>query len=109
MILNILDRIILSNILPKEGSFVNLKLLRVVREEISFNEEENKLLDFRQEGEQLKWEAKIAGGKQVDIFPERDFKIGEVVTKLIQTALEKLNAQAKLTEQHLSLHEKFIS
>lgn len=99
----------LSNILPKEGSFANLRLLRIVREEISFNEEENKLLKFRQEGPQLIWESKIVEGKQTDVFPERDFRIGDVVTKLIRDALEALNSQAKLTEQHFSIYEKFVA
>lgn len=109
MILNILDRVVLSNILPKEGTFQNLRLLRVVKEEISFNEEENKLLKFRQEGTQLLWESKLVDGKQVDVFPERDFRIGDVVTKLIRDELEKLNSEAKLTEQHFSVYEKFVA
>ena len=109
MKLNILDRIMLSNILPKEGTFANLRLLRIVKEEISFNEEENKQLNFRQEGPQLMWESKIVDGKQVDMFPERDFRIGDVVIKLIRTELESLNSQAKLTEQHFSIYEKFVA
>ena len=109
MKLTILDRVILSNILPKEGSFANLRLLRVVREEISFNEEENKLLKFQQDGNQLRWESKVVDGKQVDAFPERDFRIGDVVTKLIRDELEKLNDNSKLTEQHFSIYEKFVA
>ena len=109
MILNTLDRVILSNILPKEGTFANLRLLRVVREELSFNEEENKLLNFRQEGPQLLWESKTVDGKQVDLIPERDFRIGNVVTKLIRDELESLNSQSKLTEHHISIYEKFVA
>ena len=109
MKLTILDRIMLSNILPKEGTFANLRLLRVVREEISFNEEENKLLNFKQEGTQLKWESKLVDGIPTDVFPERDFRIGDVVTKLIRVELENLNNQSKLTEQHFSIYEKFVA
>ena len=109
MKLSVIERVVLSNILPKEGSFANLRLLRIVREELSFNEEENKLLGFRQEGNQLMWNSKIVKGKQVDIVEDRDFRIGDVVTKLIKDELGSLNSQAKLTEQHFSLYEKFVA
>ena len=46
MKLNVLERIVLLNILPQQGSFSNLKLLRVAKEALSFTEEENKLLNF---------------------------------------------------------------
>ncbi len=109
MKLSVIERVMLSNVLPTEGTFANLRLLRVVKEEISFNEEENKLLNFRQEGTQLMWDSKIVDGKQVETFPERDFRIGDVVTKLIREALEQLNSEAKLTEQHFSVYEKFVA
>ena len=108
MKLSVLDRIMLSNVLPKEGTFANLRLLRVVKEEISFNEGENKLLNFRQDGDQLHWDSKLVDGKQVDVFSDREFSIGEVVTKLIRSELEKLNSKAKLTEQQFSIYEKFM-
>ncbi len=109
MKLTILDRIILSNILPKEGTFANLRLLRKVRELLSFDEDENRVLKFRQEGPQMFWEPdRMEDGKLIQIVPDRDFPIGEVVTQLIVTKLNELNSQAKLTEQHFSLYEKFV-
>ena len=109
MKLSVMERIILLGILPKEGSFANLRLLRSVKEALSFNEEENKLLKFRQEGEQTLWEDRtIVDGKAVPTVPEREFAIGKVVTSLIAKELETLNKQQKLTEQHFSLYEKFI-
>ena len=108
MKLSVIERVMLANILPKEGTFANLRLLRVVKEEISFSEEENKALDFEQDGDQLKWKFKIEEGKLVDLIPEKEVAIGEVVTKLISKELNSLNSKAKLTEQHFSLYEKFI-
>ena len=99
----------LIGILPKEGSFTNLRLLRTTKEDLSFNEEENKFLKFRQEGEQMIWDdRKVVDGKSVPTVPEREFAIGKVVTSLIVKALDTLNRQQKLTEQHFSLYEKFI-
>ena len=109
MILNTMERIMLSQLLPQEGTFANLRLLRKVRELISFDEDENRVLKFRQEGPQMLWESdKKVGGKLVPIIPDRDFPIGEVVSQLIVSKLNELNSQAKLTEQHFSLYEKFV-
>lgn len=100
MRLSVLDRLLLLNLLPAEGSFANLKLLRVAREELSFNEEENKSLNFRQEGEQMVWE---------DVsFPMQEVNLGKVVSDLIVKALEKLDKEEKLRAEHMSVCEKFL-
>jgi len=133
MLLSVLERVLLSQALPAQGSFTNLKLLREARETLSFTEEENKELNFRQEGESLQWTGlKIinkATGKPVEgsvefvekmvtknpeLFEQRlsvedkDFEFGEVVTDLIVKALKDLDDQEKLTNDHLPLYEKFI-
>ena len=109
MELNVLERIVLVNTLPREGNFKNLKLLRIIKEEISFSEEENKALNFRQEGDQLKWDNAIADGKPIDIIPLKEINFGETVTELIVESLKSLNDQGKLTENHFSIYEKFIT
>ena len=109
MELNVLERIVLIGTLPKEGNFENLRLLRIAKEKISFNEEENKALKFRQEGDQFKWDSKIVDDKQVDIIPLKEIDFGETVTKLIVDSLKALNDQGKLTENHFSIYEKFIT
>jgi len=133
MLLSVLERVLLSQALPAQGSFTNLKLLREARETLSFTEEENKELNFRQEGESLQWTGlKIinkATGKPVEgsvefvekmvtknpeLFEQRlsvedkDFEFGEVVTDLIVKAIKDLDKQEKLTNDHLPLYEKFI-
>ena len=109
MKLSVLERIMMMNVLPNEGTFTNLKLIRIAREVISFTEEENKILDFKQEGKQLNWSNSIIDGKMIDAIPEKDIKFGEVVTNLLIENLKLLNEQGKLTQQHFSLYEKFIT
>lgn len=133
MKLNVLDRLLTSNLLPAEGSFTNLKLLRVARENLSFTEEEHGELNFTQDGEQIKWNDfvtinkatgnKLEGdpellakmiAKNPDNFerkssvPEKEIEIGEVVKGLIVKTLKKLDKEEKLQEQHMSLYLKFI-
>jgi len=100
MKLNVLERLMLLNMLPKEGSITVLKLLRVLKEELSFSEEENKALVFKQEDEQLMWNS------EGDVV--KDIKIGEIMTELIKKELKKLNDEEKLTDAHIDLYEKFM-
>ena len=100
MELSVLERLILLNLLPNEGNYANLKLLRVARESLSFTDEEHKVLKFKQEGDQMRWEDGAVG--------EKEIKVGEVVSQLISKELKKLNSEEKLKEEHTSLYEKFV-
>jgi len=100
MKLGVFDRLILLNILPKEGDFTTLKIIRTMRESLSFSEEEHKALQFVQLEQNIQW-------KQEADKP-KDINFGEKATDLIVEALKKLNDDKKLTEQHISLYEKFV-
>ncbi len=100
MKLNTFERLILLNILPQEGDFTTLKIVRKLRETLSFSEEEHKRLQFKQDGEQVKW---LTEG---DI--EKDINLGEKATDIVVSTLKKLNEQKKLKDEHYSLYEKFI-
>lgn len=133
MKLSVMERLILLNLLPNEGNFTNLKLLRVAREVLSFTEDENKALNFHQEGDQVKWNDFVVVDtktgevvdpsaigtnmdKQIDagVFEKRpsvegrEIEIGEVVTLIIVTALKALEAEEKLRDEHISIYEKFV-
>jgi len=101
MQLSVIERILLSQLLPVEGNFTNLKLIRQVKEELSFTEEENQKLKFVQKDTQVIW------NPVADLIKEIIF--GEVVLKLIKDTLIKLDQEEKLTDQHMSLYEKFIT
>jgi len=98
--LGVFDRLILLNILPREGDFTALKIVRTMREDLSFTEEEHKVLQFEQEEMNIKW------NKEGEV--ERDINFGEKATDIVVGVLKKLNSDKKLTEQHMNLYEKFI-
>jgi len=133
MKLNVLDRLLLLNMLPAEGSYTNLKLVREVREGLSFTEEEHGHLNFKTENEQIKWNDFIttnkATGEKLEGDPEfivkmvaknpdnfetkqavgeKEIKIGEVAKGLIVKELKKLDKEEKLQENHMPLYGKFI-
>lgn len=108
MILNVLERLVLLNLLPKEGDFTTLKLVRVAREDLSFNDIENQKLKFTQakgpdDKGQVTWNMEAA--KEMS---KREFQIGEVMTIKIVDELKKLNDGGKLTDEHFTLYEKFV-
>ena len=100
MQLNIMERMILLNILPNEGDYSTLKILRQLREELSFSEEEHKIVNFERTPEGIKWET--------DKDFTKDISIGPKATQIITECLENLNNTKKLTEQLFPLYEKFV-
>lgn len=100
MILSVYDRLMLLNILPKEGDFTTLKIVRTLRDNLSFSEEEHAALQFKREGNSTFW--------RDDVEVNKDVAIGEKATDIIVDALKALNKAKKLTEQHIDLYEKFV-
>ena len=100
MLLGIKDRIWLMTILPQETNFVLLKIIRTLRQDLSFSEDEIKEFDIKPDEKGVNWNP--ANEK------EKDINIGEMATQIIVKQLHDLDKAEKLTENHLSLWEKFI-
>ena len=100
MKLGVMDRLVLLNTLPKEGDFTTLKIVRTMREDLSFTEEEHKALQFQQEEGNVRW------NREANV--EREINFGEKATDIIIDVLKKLNSDKKLADQHFNLYEKFI-
>lgn len=103
MRLNIKERLLLLNILPKETNFITLKIVKNLQEALSFTEEEIKNFDLRNEefnGQVLtKWNA--------EIDTNTDITIGEKANEIITISLKKLDEEKKLTMDFIDLFEKF--
>ena len=108
MKLNIHERLVALNILPKEGNFVTLKIMRKLRENLSFNEEEimkNEMIIDKVNGN-VSWKNFDNDGKP--ILYEKEIEMGEKTSELIVEALKNLDKEKKLSEMHFSLWEKFV-
>ena len=99
MLLNTFDRLILLNVLPKEGDITTLKIIRKLKDDLSFSEEEHTALQFKNEDGQIMWK------EDADI--KKEIEIGEKATDIIAEALKALNKARKLTEAHISIYERF--
>jgi len=97
--LTVIERLLSLTLLPKEGSYTDLKLVREARENLSFTEEEHKMLNFREENGSTMWDNTV---------DTKEIKLGLVAERKIQDALKKMDDEGKLTEQFMGLYEKFI-
>ena len=115
MQLTVFERLTLLNILPREGNFLTLKIIREMREGLSFSEEEHKVLQFKKAGDKVILEDGTEGvvpeGKVVwnmagDLV--KDVGFGEKATDIVVERLKALDKEKKLTDAHFSLYEKFV-
>lgn len=102
MELTVMERLVIQNLLPKEANFMTLRLMRVLREDLSFSDEEIKELKFNQEGEMLRWNHEAAESVVKDV------EIGETMMNLITKTLKEMDEKNKLTAEHFTLYEKFV-
>lgn len=94
------ERIKLLQILPAEGNFLTLRVVEDLKKKIGFDAKEQEHLEFKTEGDQMRWNA----GK--DVMMEREFLPAEV--DIISATLRKLDKAEKLTQDVLSLYITFV-
>ena len=101
MKLDVRERLTLLDILPREGDFTTIKIVRELREQLSFSAEEHESYAFKHtEDGQLTW--------AVDAEQDRDFIFPTMARRIIEDALQKADKGKKLTVDHVSTYEKFF-
>lgn len=104
--MTVLERLMAMSLLPKEGDYVTWKIIRDLRANLSFSEEEIKALELKLVADKG-YEWKIEGVPAEILNKEIDF--GLKAASLLAESIEALNKDKKLTEQHFSLYEKFCA
>jgi len=106
MKLNVQERLGLLELLPREGEYAALKEIRKARDCIALTPEEIKLFEYR--------EAPAPSGHGVSITwnpnkeKEVDIPLDVYITTVIINLLSQKEKEKKLTEQAVSLYEKFV-
>ena len=98
---NLAERFALLEILPAEGNFATLKVVRKLRENLSLKEEELAEYEIKQGANNISWNPE-KGKKEVEI------EIGDFAQGLIRSKLKELNKDNKLIDRYLTLYEKFV-
>jgi len=119
------ERFLLLGLLPQQGAYQDMKLMRKFKEALSFSEEEHSALKFRK-----LWECCGAGVVEISQpkCPECDKPMedsgritweqtGDVLKEiicgnrmltLVKEALEELSTKKQVQDVHLSLFDKFV-
>ena len=129
MKLTVYERIVLQNILPQEGDFITLKLVRKLKEALAFNEKEIAEIDFRNHYKcpqcpKVELAKEMPKCPDCDIYMQpsgnvtwdddkakkvvKDVFMGAKMQALCESTLKKLSDEKKLTDQHMSLYQKFV-
>ena len=101
MLFSVEERLLMLHILPKQGNYATLKMVREFREELSLTEDEHESLDLKEENGSFSWNTAAVVPKEIEVSAFR--------RKLIVDALTQLDEQDKLTEDHIPLYERFVN
>jgi hypothetical protein len=94
------ERLYTMGILPKEGSFITLRLVRELNNKLGFSAEELSEFEIKEEEGLVKWNTK--GNTPVNI----DFAESEL--DVIKIELKKLNDTDRLNMNLFSIYEKLF-
>ena len=98
---SVLERLSLFPLLPEKGTFLNLKAIRKIREELSIDEDEMKEMEFEQfDDGRLRWDIKKD--------PNKEIEIPESIKKIIVIKLKEMDESGELEDRHFTLYERFI-
>jgi len=103
MKLNVLERVMLGSILPSENNFSQYKIIKGLKDQLSFSEKEYKEFGITQS-----LNAKGEGQVNWTDNGEKDFTFGITALEIIRTVLKKLDEEKKITDNTGTLYEKFM-
>lgn len=98
MKLTVLDRLSLLNVLPKEGDFLTLSIVRDVTKKVSIEQEEAKVIELNFKDNRVTWKQDA---------PELEVNFTESELSVIRKQLKSLDSQKKLTMELLETYKKF--
>jgi len=103
VLLTLKERILLLNILPREGTLVTQKIVKNLRDRFGVSDEDWKTYGMEPIPEmpgQVRWDITKDIGT--------DFELGDKSLEIIKESLQELDNQKKVTEDFLSLYDKFL-
>ena len=101
MKLSIGDRLALLSVMPSEGSITTLRIVRELKDNLSFSEVEHSELELENAEGGVRWNRDATD-------PMKDVPIGEKATDTIMEALERMNSRGNLMEAHMGIWDIFM-
>lgn len=101
MKLNVQERVVILQILPAEGDFSTLKILRELQAVLGFSEEDHKKFKIVRKENTITWDP-------TEGIKEEEIELGEKATEIVKEALLALDKDKKLKAEHVTVYEKFV-
>lgn len=102
--LSVINRLSLLGLLPNQGDLTTIKIIRELREELSFTPEEHVVINFQPQPDgRLIWNE--------EALPDKELKfegIREIILEKVKTQLREMENKGELQLDHLSLYEVLI-
>ena len=99
--LNVGERMMVLTVLPKEGSFVTIRLIRTLISRLALSAQEIQDFEIVQEQEALHFNSKGS--------IELDFDFADVEFDLIRKQLKELDEGCKLKPDMITIYQKFCT
>lgn len=100
--LGVKDRLVLIGTLPTEGSFIDLKVIQGLKDELMLTEDEKTTLKVVQQGNGILWDLEVAKSWVVE------FVLTEAAFALVVKTLIDMDKRNHLTLDHVKLYELFV-
>ena len=97
--LNVLERSVILSILPKEGNFITLRLIRDLSAKVGCSAQEFKEFEIQTDEHGSRWNAK-------GVAPT-DIEFADAEMDIIRKQLKELDSKQKLTAELFTVYEKF--
>ena len=104
--LGLFNRLVIMSLLPTEGSFATLKIVRELQMELAPTEEESKLAGVMDD--LLKGGVTVDPEKGWDKVEDKEIVFGDIAKGIIVKALKGLEDTEKLTQQHFDVYRWFV-
>lgn len=102
--LTVSQRMALISILPIRGNYVDMIMLKSLKDKLDLTDKEVEVLKVRANGPgRIIWSTE----EEKKLGPLK-YDIGEGVEVILYTTLKELNDSKRLEESHLSLYELFV-
>lgn len=98
MVVNFLERVLILQLLPAENNILDLRIVVDLKRKLAASEEEIKEFNIKGEEGRVSWDKDF----------ETEIEVGDRAKEIIKGALMKLDEDSKLTDQYLTLVDKFI-
>lgn len=99
MLFTVKERILLLGVLPPtSGSALYLRIIRKLREDLSFSEDEAAALNIHEQDGMLLF----------NNGPEKEIEVGPVAVEFIAKSLREMDQSGRLSEDSLGLFERFV-